>query len=276
MAAFEQAILAREHVTGVSSILSVLRQLQRAESGGEELALPANERDTAYAFDLLEAAARAGPDPQADRAGLHAARASTCGSARWEPRSPQPLADAILADAPAALRRGLRRLRHRRLLPRGAGLEPAGRGAAAQLRSGAGAGGGRDRRAVPLAAPDLHRADPEPDADRLDRRADGRLRDRSLDRHGDDRVGRDRSDRGRYDPLHDPLHARVPRRPGARRSAAPRARSARAARQQPGAGAGLLGGLLRELQADHLLLAALGHHHAQRAALRPAGHARPA
>ena len=35
MAAFEQAILAREHVTGVSSILAVLRQLQRAEAGGE-------------------------------------------------------------------------------------------------------------------------------------------------------------------------------------------------------------------------------------------------
>lgn len=56
MAAFEQAVLGRANVTGVSSILAVLRQLHRAESGSEALALPDNERDTAQAFDLLEAA----------------------------------------------------------------------------------------------------------------------------------------------------------------------------------------------------------------------------
>ncbi len=56
MAAFEQAILQQPEVTGVSDVLSVLRQLQRAESGGETLMLPPDERATAYAFDLLQAA----------------------------------------------------------------------------------------------------------------------------------------------------------------------------------------------------------------------------
>ncbi len=98
MAAFEQATLGREHVTGVSSILAVLRQLQRAESGGEELALPENERDTAYAFDLLEAAE--GPDlirkliaPDFTRARFNV-RIRAVGSA-----VAAPLADAILSDA---------------------------------------------------------------------------------------------------------------------------------------------------------------------------------
>ena len=56
MDAFEQAILQQPEVTGVSDVLSVLRQLQRGESGGEALALPPDERATAYAFDLLQAA----------------------------------------------------------------------------------------------------------------------------------------------------------------------------------------------------------------------------
>jgi predicted RND superfamily exporter protein len=43
-------------VTGVASVLGVLRQIQRAEAGGDALVLPANGRDAAYAFDLLEAA----------------------------------------------------------------------------------------------------------------------------------------------------------------------------------------------------------------------------
>jgi len=98
MATFEQRVLGREHVTGVSSILPVLRQLQRAESGGEELALPANERDTAYAFDLLEAA------PEPDR--IRKLIAPDFTSARFNVRIravgtaiAAPLADAILADA---------------------------------------------------------------------------------------------------------------------------------------------------------------------------------
>jgi len=56
MAELERAILRREHVAGVSSVLSVLRQIQRAESGGRELVLPGDERASEYAFDLLEAA----------------------------------------------------------------------------------------------------------------------------------------------------------------------------------------------------------------------------
>jgi len=55
LASFERAILAHEEVTGATSILAVLRQLQRAETGGEALVLPPDERSTAYAFDLLEA-----------------------------------------------------------------------------------------------------------------------------------------------------------------------------------------------------------------------------
>jgi hypothetical protein len=56
MAAFEQAILQHSGVTGVSDVLGVLRQLQRAETGGDTLLLPPDERATAYAFDLLQAA----------------------------------------------------------------------------------------------------------------------------------------------------------------------------------------------------------------------------
>lgn len=56
MAAFEQSILQHPEVTGVSDVLGVLRQIQRAESGGDTLLLPPDERATAYAFDLLQAA----------------------------------------------------------------------------------------------------------------------------------------------------------------------------------------------------------------------------
>jgi len=105
MAAFEQATLAREHVTGVSSILAVLRQLQRAESGGDELALPEDERDTAYAFDLLEAA------PEQDLIRKLIAPGFT--SVRFNVRIravgtaiAAPLADAILADARAIFGEG--------------------------------------------------------------------------------------------------------------------------------------------------------------------------
>ncbi|MCX5739703.1 MAG: MMPL family transporter, partial [Proteobacteria bacterium] len=56
MAAFEQSILQHPEATGVSDVLGVLRQLQRAESGGDTLLLPPDERATAYAFDLLQAA----------------------------------------------------------------------------------------------------------------------------------------------------------------------------------------------------------------------------
>jgi predicted RND superfamily exporter protein len=56
MAAFERAVLARQHVTGVTSVVDLLRQLQRAESGDGALALPASQGDVLHAFDLLEAA----------------------------------------------------------------------------------------------------------------------------------------------------------------------------------------------------------------------------
>jgi hypothetical protein len=97
MAAFEQAILARAHVTGVGSIVPVLRQLQRAESRSEQLALPANERDAAYAFDLLEAAPEQdlirkliAPDFTSARFNVRVRAVGTAIAA--------PLADAILAD----------------------------------------------------------------------------------------------------------------------------------------------------------------------------------
>jgi hypothetical protein len=98
MEAFEQAALAREHVTGVSSILPVLRQLQRAESGGEALALPPDQRATTYAFDLLEAAPEPGlvskliaPDFSSARFNVRIRALGTAQAAK--------LADAILADA---------------------------------------------------------------------------------------------------------------------------------------------------------------------------------
>jgi predicted RND superfamily exporter protein len=84
-------------VTGVSSILAVLRQLQRAESGGTDLSLPQNERDTAYAFDLLEAAPEQdlirkliAPDFTRARFNVRVRAVGTAIAA--------PLADAILAD----------------------------------------------------------------------------------------------------------------------------------------------------------------------------------
>ena len=97
LAAFEQAILAHEPVAGVSSIVAVLRQLERAESGSGELALPGDERAAAYAFDLLEAA----PDQSLIRKLI----APDFTSARFNVRVravgtavAAPLADAILAE----------------------------------------------------------------------------------------------------------------------------------------------------------------------------------
>jgi predicted RND superfamily exporter protein len=107
MQAFEQATLAREPVTGVTSILAVLRQLQRAESGGEQLALPASQRDASYAFDLLDAA------PEAHL--IHKLIAPDFTSARFNVRihalgtaAAAELADAILADAHRVFGEGYR------------------------------------------------------------------------------------------------------------------------------------------------------------------------
>jgi predicted RND superfamily exporter protein len=97
MAAFEQEIARRPEVTGVSSIVSVLRQLHRAESGSDELKLPENERDTAQAFDLLEAAPEQdlirkmiSPDFTRMRFNVRIRAVGTAIAA--------PLAEAILAD----------------------------------------------------------------------------------------------------------------------------------------------------------------------------------
>jgi len=102
MAAFEQAVLTHPEVTGVSDILAVLRQLQRGESGGEELVLPPDERATAYAFDLLEAAPEQGlirklvaPDFTAARFSVRVHAVGTSVAAR--------LADSILEEGRRAL-----------------------------------------------------------------------------------------------------------------------------------------------------------------------------
>ncbi|HYC53574.1 MAG TPA: MMPL family transporter [Candidatus Binatia bacterium] len=53
---FEEAARAKDPVTGTTSVLAALRQLARAESGGAALALPTDDRETRYLFDLMEAA----------------------------------------------------------------------------------------------------------------------------------------------------------------------------------------------------------------------------
>jgi predicted RND superfamily exporter protein len=97
MAAFGAAIGAHPEVTSVSDILGVLRQLQRAESGGEALVLPENARDVAYAFDLLQAAPEqslirklVAPDFGAARFNVRVHAVGTAVAA--------PLADEILAQ----------------------------------------------------------------------------------------------------------------------------------------------------------------------------------
>lgn len=102
MAAFERAVLAHPEVTGVLDILAVLRQLQRGESGGEELVLPADERATAYAFDLLQAAPEqdlirklVAPDFTAARFSVRVHAVGTAVAA--------PLAESILQEGRQAL-----------------------------------------------------------------------------------------------------------------------------------------------------------------------------
>jgi len=97
LAAFEAAALRHPEVTGVASILPVLRQLERGESGGDALSLPPDERATAYAFDLLEAAPDqtlirklVTPDFRAARLSVRLRAVGTAVAA--------PLADTILAE----------------------------------------------------------------------------------------------------------------------------------------------------------------------------------
>jgi predicted RND superfamily exporter protein len=96
MAAFERAILRHEQVTGLTSVLALLRQITRAERGGGALELPADDGATAYAFDLLEAA------PEQDL--IRKTIAADFTAARFNVRVravgtavTAPLADAILA-----------------------------------------------------------------------------------------------------------------------------------------------------------------------------------
>jgi predicted RND superfamily exporter protein len=89
MAQFEAAARGLPEVTTVTSMIGVLRQLQRAESGGEALALPDNERDTEYLFDLLTAAKDRSLIGKLVTADLRAARVSirmhAVGTAEAEP-----------------------------------------------------------------------------------------------------------------------------------------------------------------------------------------------
>jgi predicted RND superfamily exporter protein len=57
LGALEQAILDRPLVTGVTSMLAAVRQVQRAQSGGEALVLPPDDEASGDVFDLLDAAA---------------------------------------------------------------------------------------------------------------------------------------------------------------------------------------------------------------------------
>jgi predicted RND superfamily exporter protein len=95
--ALEQAILARPHVTGVTSILAVARQVQRAESGGDALRLPPDDEASGSVFDLLDAAG--------DQRLIHKLIAADFTAARLNVRlhavgtaEVSPLAAAVLAD----------------------------------------------------------------------------------------------------------------------------------------------------------------------------------
>lgn len=56
LTALEAAIRRETEVTTVTSIVAVLRQLNRAENGTDQLSLPDDESELAYLFDLLDAA----------------------------------------------------------------------------------------------------------------------------------------------------------------------------------------------------------------------------
>jgi predicted RND superfamily exporter protein len=96
LGALEDAIRALPHVTTVTSVLAVLRQVERAESGGT-LALPTDERRLADALDLLEESGHdlvrrfAGPELRTLRLSVRLRAVGTAESA--------PLVDRILADA---------------------------------------------------------------------------------------------------------------------------------------------------------------------------------
>jgi hypothetical protein len=100
MAAFERAAAAHDHVSGVTSVVPVLAQLQAAEEGGVPR-LPADDEQTAYLFDVLAAA----DDPGL----LHKLVAADARSVRFNVRvhvigtaTAAPLGAALLDDAAQA------------------------------------------------------------------------------------------------------------------------------------------------------------------------------
>jgi hypothetical protein len=96
LAALEEAIRARTLVTTVTSVLAVVRQVHRAESGGT-LALPDDDRTLGDELDLIEASGHAlvgrfaGPELRALRMTVRVRAVGTSETA--------PLVDAIVADA---------------------------------------------------------------------------------------------------------------------------------------------------------------------------------
>src|SRR6185436_4336443 len=95
LAALEDAIRARPHVTTVTSVLAVVRQLHRAQTGGA-LVLPDDDRELGDELDLVEESGHAlirrfaGPDLRALRVAVRLRAVGTAESA--------PLVDAIVAD----------------------------------------------------------------------------------------------------------------------------------------------------------------------------------
>jgi hypothetical protein len=95
LAELEDAIRAQPHVAGVASVLAIVRQVHRAEAGGE-LALPADDRTLRRELDLLEESGHAlvgrfvGPELRALRLTVRLHTVGTAASA--------PLLDAIVAD----------------------------------------------------------------------------------------------------------------------------------------------------------------------------------
>jgi predicted RND superfamily exporter protein len=93
--ALEDAIRARPHVTTVTSLLAIVRQVHRAEVGGD-LALPDDDRRLRDELDLLEESGHAlvrrfaAPDLRALRLSVRIRAVGTAESA--------PLVDAIVAD----------------------------------------------------------------------------------------------------------------------------------------------------------------------------------
>jgi predicted RND superfamily exporter protein len=104
LAAFEASAAARPHVSGVTSIVPVLRSLEAAENGGAPR-LPADDEAAAYLFDLLGAADDPGllrklvsPDARSVRMNVRVHAIGTSVAA--------PLADTLLADGRRLLGEG--------------------------------------------------------------------------------------------------------------------------------------------------------------------------